>query len=237
MAEPDAIAIIPARGGSKRVPRKNVLPVGGRPLIAYTIAAALDSGCFSRVIVSTEDADIARVATDCGAEVHPRPAALGADTATVVEVCVDVLDTIRAAQGRVPATFCCLYATAALRTAEDIRASRAQLEPGVCDHVVALTRYWQNPLQAVVREADGSFRYMWPELVDLRPWQRPDLYVDSGSLYWTVTETFLRERDFLGPGLRGYHLPRLRAIDVDEPDDVALLEKLLPPGKPGPAAA
>jgi N-acylneuraminate cytidylyltransferase len=230
MTTPDAIAIIPARGGSKRVPRKNVMPIGGRPLIAYTIDAALQSGCFSQVIVSTEDAEIAAVAAGCGATVHPRPEALGADTATVVQVCTDVLETRRADMGRLPETFCCLYATAALRTAEDIRACRALLEPGVCNYAVALTRYWQNPLQAVVREADGSLRYLWPELVDLRPWQRPDLYVDSGSLYWAVTERFLKDQDFLGPGLRGYTLPRLRAIDIDEPDDVALMEKLLPPG-------
>jgi CMP-N-acetylneuraminic acid synthetase len=214
-----AVAIIPARGGSKRLPRKNVALLGGRPLIAHTLEAARASGLFARVIVSTEDREIAAIAAAEGGEVHDRPAALASDTAGVVEVCADVL----AGLGELPETFCCLYATAALRGPADIRGAHALLDPGRCDFVMAVTEYAKTPLQALEETADGRLRLMWPELVDLPRERRPRIWVDNGSTYWCTTRAFLEARTFYGPGLRGFAMPRDRSVDVDTPDDLALL--------------
>lgn len=214
-----AVAIIPARGGSKRLPRKNVALLAGRPLLAYTIDSAQGSGLFTRVIVSTEDPEIRDVAAAAGAQVHARPAALASDTAGVVEVCGDVLAGIP----EPPETFCCLYATAALRGAEDIRAARALLDPGRCDFVMAVTEYAKTPLQALVETGDGHLRLMWPDLVDLPRVTRPRLWVDNGSTYWCTTRAFLEARTFYGPNLRGYEMPRARSVDVDTADDLELL--------------
>jgi len=218
----DAIAIIPARGGSKRLPRKNILSVNGRPLIAYTIEAALTSACFARVIVSTEDDEIAAVAGAAGAEVHSRDGRLASDTATVVEVCCEVLGRPDV-KSRMPLRFACLLATAALRTADDIRNAAAMLVPSRCDFVMAVTEYEKSPLQALVEQSDGSLRLMWPDLIDLPRTEAPKLVVDNGSIYWCRTEAFLAERTFYGRSLQGYRMPRERSVDVDTATDLALL--------------
>src|SRR5262245_12988121 len=217
----DAIAIIPARGGSKRLPRKNIFPVNGRPLIAYTIEAALESACFARVIVSTEDREIAAAAGDAGAEIHDRDGRLASDTATVVEVCRDVLGRL-GDRGQMPERFACLLATAALRTADDIRRAEAMLVPR-CDFVMAVTEYEKSPLQALVEQPDGSLRLMWPDLIDMPRSEAPRLVVDNGSIYWCRTEAFLTQRTFYGSGLQGYRMPRQRSVDVDTATDLALL--------------
>ena len=105
------LAVIPARGGSKRLPRKNIVDFFGKPIIAYTIEAALGSGCFSRVLVSTEDSEISDIAIQHGAEVADRPADLAGDSATVVDVCVDILNR-EAAAGKEYDVLCCLYPAA-----------------------------------------------------------------------------------------------------------------------------
>jgi pseudaminic acid cytidylyltransferase len=214
-----AVAIIPARGGSKRLPRKNVALLAGRPLITYTIESAFGSGLFTRVIVSTEDPEIAAVAAQAGAQVDARPAALASDTAGVVDVCCDLLGRLSESA----ATFCCLYATAALRRPDDIRAARELLDPGRCDFVMAVTEYAKTPLQALAETGDGRLRLMWPDLVDLPREKRPRLWVDNGSTYWCTTGAFLDARTFYGPNLRGYPMPRARSVDVDTPDDLELL--------------
>lgn len=216
------VAIIPARGGSKRLLRKNILPVLGRPLIAYTIEAARMSGCFDEIIVSTEDAEIAALAEQEGATVFDRDGRLASDTATVVDVCCDVLARL-VAEGRPSPQFACLLATAALRTAADIRAAAAMLEPGKCDFVMAVTDYEKSPLQALIEDPQGGLRLMWPDLADVPRQQAPRIRVDNGSIYWCDTAAFLAERTFYGRTLRGYPMPRERSVDVDTATDLALL--------------
>jgi len=218
-----AIAIIPARGGSKRLPRKNVAPLLGRPLIAYTIDAARRSGCFEHVVVSTEDDEIARVAEAAGATIFRRDPSLATDTATMAEVCAAVLREAERRFGALPEAFCCLLATSALRTAEDIVACRALLSSD-CDFVMAVTEFAKTPLQALEATGDSYLRLRWPELANLRPDERPRLLVDNGSTYWCRTEPFLAAGDFYGPTLRGFAMPRERSVDIDTAEDFALLE-------------
>src|SRR5690606_5014107 len=116
------VAIIPARGGSKRLPRKNVLPFMGKPLIAWPIQVALESGLFSQVIVSTEDKEIAAVAEEYKATVILRPAHLAMDTSTVVEVCLHAIEHLQSRQSSIEA-ICCIYATAALIAQQDLKES------------------------------------------------------------------------------------------------------------------
>lgn len=218
-----AIAIIPARGGSKRLPRKNVLPLFGRPILAYTVEAALRSGLFARVIVSTEDEEIAAAGRAAGAEILGRADALAGDRARIVDVCRDVLE--RTAAGGAPADrFCCLLPTAALRDADDIAGAARLLVPGTADFVMGVCDYAKTPLQALRRAADGSLSLMWPELANTPRQEQPALVVDNGSLYWCTTRAFLDFGDFYGPGLRGYPMPRWKSVDVDTDEDWQLLE-------------
>jgi pseudaminic acid cytidylyltransferase len=228
----DSIAIIPARGGSKRLPRKNITLLRGRPVITYTISAALESKAFSRTVVSTEDAEIAEIAESAGAEVHPRPRELARDDIGVVEVCVDVLKRF-GGEGVFPASFCCLYATAALRTAEDIVRAKSLLEPGACDFVMGVTEYHATPYHALVSDKNGYLKLMWPDLAEKSRQQRPPVVVDNGSVYWCVTGSFLKHQTFYGPTLRGYTMPRSRSVDLDTVEDLESMEfyaaKLFPP--------
>jgi len=217
----DAVAIIPARGGSKRLPRKNIADFLGRPIIAYTIDAAKDSGCFDRIVVSTEDPEIAEIACNCGALVDRRAPELATDVVGLVDVCFDFLDREQRA-GRDWQKMACLYATAPLRTASDVRATMALLEKGRCEFAMAVTPYDLQPHVALKLDAGGQLTPMWPELLVYRANDLPALRAGNGSTYTVFVEAFRRHRDFYGPSLRGYEMPRERSIDIDTPYDLEL---------------
>jgi CMP-N-acetylneuraminic acid synthetase len=216
-----ALAIIPARGGSVRLPRKNIAEFLGKPIIAYTVSAAIESKCFDRVIVSTEDKEIAAVSAKAGAQVLDRKPELATGTATVVEVCLDVLEREEKA-GRSYDRFACLYATAPLRNAEDIRATMNLLEKGRCHFAFAVTTWSLPPHQAMKMHEGGRVEAMWPDLVERRSSELGTLVVDNGSTYAAFTDDFRRERTFLGSSMRGHLMPRRRSVDIDEPEDLAI---------------
>jgi CMP-N-acetylneuraminic acid synthetase len=215
-----AVAIIPARGGSKRLPRKNVVDFLGRPILAYTVDAAVESGCFDRIVVSTEDDDIARTAEGCGCAVDRRAPALASDDIGLVDVCLDFLDR-EAAAGRNWTTLACLYATAPLRHAQDIRDTLAKLEPGRCAFSMAVTQYDHYPHQALKFGVDAGLDPMWPDLVAKRGSDLPPLRVGNGSTYAVEVAMFRKYRTFYGPTLRGHDIPRERSIDIDTKEDLA----------------
>ena len=215
------VAIVPARGGSKRLPRKNIIQFLGKPIIAYTVEAALETGLFSEVLVSTEDEEIAAVGRSLGARVVRRPAALATDVAPVRDVCLHVLDE-EAQAGRRYSVFSCLYATAPLRTDTDIAGVVSLVQPGVCDYAMAVTEYPYPPHQALRAQEDGALVPLFPELVNRRTRDIGTLVVDNGSTYCASVVAFRRHRSFYGPGLRGYVMPFHRSIDVDRPEDLEL---------------
>lgn len=219
------VCLIPARGGSKRLPRKNIADFLGRPIIAYTIEAARASGLFSCIAVSTEDREIARIAIDWGTEWHERPARLAADDARLIDVCVGFLEDEERA-GRRYDTLACLLPTAPMRGPDDVHGVHDLLAPGACEFAMAVTTYGLPPLQALRRTPDGFLELMWPQLANLRSQDAPSLYVDNGSTYFAATGALLRERTFYGPRLRGYLMPRERSVDIDEPFDLELARVL-----------
>lgn len=212
------IAIIPARGGSKRLPRKNLLPFLGRPIIVHTIEQAIVSDCFDRILVSTEDEEIAKTAREAGAAIHQRPARLATDTATVTEVCLDILSTEEQA-GSAYDVFACLYATAPLRRADDIKAVIGLIDGSTCNFAMAVTTYAVAPHQALRVRPDGSLVAMWPDLVNRRATDLDPVVVDNGSTYAATISAFREHRSFYGPGLRGHSMPRERSVDIDEQID------------------
>ncbi len=215
------VALIPARGGSKRLPRKNVMSFLGKPIIHYTIEAALQTRLFARVVTSSEDAHILEVAAAAGASLHRRPHALATDTASVVEVCRDFLQSEQA-QGRHYDILCVLYATAPLRTADDIKAVVALVRDGKADRALAVTSYSQPAHQALKVAGGGILEPMWPELVNLNGRDIPQLCVDNGSTYAVRTGSFMETGTFYGPGLRGHLMPAARSVDIDTRDDFDL---------------
>ncbi len=216
------VAIIPARGGSKRLPRKNVLPLAGKPMLAHPVSIALESQLFSDVIVSTEDGEIAAVARDHGAIVHERDPSLAQDTSTVVQVCLDVLNHSDFGQG--VSTFCCLYATAAFLQAEDLLAAYALFDSKQADAVMGVSEYPYHPVQAL-KEEGGYLASMWPEYQDVQSQHYPHLVVSNGTFYWAKKDVFNKERSFYSKRLVGYQVPADRAIDIDTPEDYLKAQK------------
>jgi pseudaminic acid cytidylyltransferase len=216
-----AVAIIPARGGSKRLPRKNIIDFLGKPIIGYTIEAGIQSGCFERVVVSTEDDEISAVASACGAVVDRRAPALASDSAGVVDVCIDFLAR-EAAAGRNWQVMTCLYATAPMRIAEDIRATVSLLEHGICDFAMAVTSFDLSPYHAMRLAPDSGLSPVFPELIESQERDLPRLRVDNGSTYAVNVAEFQRHKTFYGPNLRGHDMPRTRSSDIDTPEDYRL---------------
>ena len=186
----NAIAIITARGGSKRIPRKNVRPFCGRPILAYSIEAARRSGLFEEVMVSTDDAEIAEVAKRYEAAVpFLRSAEASDDFATTADVLYEVLTTY-AGRGRQFTTMCCLYPTAPFVTAEKLRAAEAAFRASGAEMLEPVVAY-SYPPQRSVSLTDGRLAYNFPQYVrtrsqDLLPW-----YHDAGQFYFYRVTSFL----------------------------------------------
>lgn len=216
-----AFAIIPARGGSKRLPRKNVLHFLGRPIIAYTIEAALQSKLFEKVVVSTEDAEIAAIAIHYGATVDHRREELAADAVGLVDVCVDFIDR-EAEAGRHWSNMACLYATAPLRNLNDIRSTVALLQNPKCKFAMAVTPFHHQPHQALKMDSEGWMSPMWPEMAERRASDFPVMRAGNGTTYAVDVEAFCRTRSFYGTPLRGYEMPFMRSVDIDTQEDFDL---------------
>ena len=215
------VAIIPARGGSKRLRRKNILDFAGKPILSWTVEAANETGLFDRVIVSTEDSEIAEIAEANGASVIKRSPALASDTARVTEVCFDVLDS-EAANGRSYQQMTCLYATSPLRNADDIRKTIGLLDDGVTKFAMAVCQFDVQPVQALIEGTDGCLTAMWPTLLHDRSANDQQFFVDNGSTYVVDIAAFRDVGHLYGQGLRGHCMPSLRSTGINNEDDFQL---------------
>ena len=216
------VALIPARGGSKRLPRKNIMKFLGKPMIAYTIDAAQTSGLFDRVVVSTEDEEIAEVSRKYGAEVELRATELATDTVMIKDVCADFLKR-EEDRGRCWDILCVLYATAPLRNDKDVEQVVSLIEPGKCNFAIAVTKYDLPPHQALIVGDDYVVEPFLPDLVAARADTVPDLCVDNGSTYAVSVPAFKQYLSFYGPNMRAYHMPRNRSVDIDTQEDFDLV--------------
>lgn len=212
------VAVIPARGGSKRITNKNIRPFAGMPIIARSIASAYDSGCFDRVVVSTDDDAIAEVALAHGAEVpFRRPPEISDDLTPTTPVIRHAITTLRN-QGEDPQAVCCIYATAPFLRGEDLRAAFNQL-PNSSAFVLAVTEY-RFPIQrALRRNADGRISMFAPEHFTTRSQDLEPAWHDAGQFYLAQAETWLSEDVIFQPASIGIALPTSRVQDIDTPDD------------------
>lgn len=225
---PNTIAIIPARGGSKRVPRKNIRSMNGRPLIAYTIEAALESGIFDRVLISTDCEEIADVASKSGAEVpFLRDPGLADDISPVSVATLDMLKRVDP-DARSVAHVCQLMANCPLRDAEDIRSSWRQYETTSPDSQISVTRYgWQNPWWAFRQEEDFTLDPLFPEAMTARSQDLPELYCPTGAVWWGRAEVLRQEGTFHVEGRTGWEIDWRHGMDIDTEEDWQLTAALM----------
>ena len=213
------LAIIPARGGSKRIPRKNIKPFCGKPMIAWSIEAALESGCFDRIIVSTDDEEIAEVARQYGAEVpFLRPLELSDDHTGTIPVIRHAIETINS-QGRAVEQACCLYATAPFIQAEDLRRGLEILQGSGGDYAFSVTSY-AFPIQRAIRlTPEGRVEMFNPEHFNTRSQDLEEAYHDAGQFYWGRADAWLQGKMIFSPASLPVMLPRHRVQDIDTPED------------------
>ena len=213
------LALIPARGGSKRIPRKNIRLFRGKPMIAWSIEAAISAGCFDRIVVSTDDEEIAAVARSHGAEVpFLRPAYLANDLATTQAVVVNALQWCEE-QNLAPHALCCLYATAPFVQPTDLVAAGDLLEKAPIDSFVFTATSFPFPIQRAIHiNTEGQSAMFNPEQFNTRSQDLVEAFHDAGQFYWARPEAW-KHRESIFENGRPLVIPRWRVQDIDTEED------------------
>ena len=216
-----SIAIIPARGGSKRIPRKNVVDFAGKPMITHSIKAALDTGLFARVIVSTDDEEIAEVARRNGADVpFVRPAALADDHTGTTAVIAHALGELRA-RGAQFDYACCIYATAPFLRPSDLADGFRKIHAGAWQYVFSAGKAHFPVYRSFTQDPDRGLAMLFPEHWLTRSQDLPDVYYDAGQFYWGRVEAWLARKVLFASWSSVVVLPYERVHDIDTLDDLA----------------
>lgn len=214
-----ALAVIPARGGSKRIPRKNVREFRGKPIIAWSIQAALSSGLFETVMVSTDDPEIAETAKAWGAETpFLRSAENSNDHAGLIDVLGEVVEAMEGGGRRFDA-ICCLLATAPLVTVERLRQGRAMLVEQGHDSVFPVLAYGAPIQRALRRAATGETQMIDPSAYAKRSQDLEPAYHDAGQFYWLTAQACLERRPILAGRAGSFVVGEMEAQDIDTEDD------------------
>jgi pseudaminic acid cytidylyltransferase len=218
-----AVAIITARGGSKRIPRKNIKSFNGKPIIAYSIEAALNSGIFDEVMVSTDDEEIAAVAKQFGATVpFMRSSKTSDDYATTADVLKEVLRSYEQ-EGIAFEYACCIYPTAPFVTAEKLSNAFGKLIDTATDAVLPVTRF-SFPIWRSFKMEEGRVSYNWPEFAPKRSQDLPPAFHDCGQFYFFKTAGFLQTGKLITENTIGLEVPESEVQDIDNEEDWKIAE-------------
>jgi N-acylneuraminate cytidylyltransferase len=213
------LAVIPARGGSKRIPRKNIRPFCGMPIIGYSIAAARASGVFDNVVVSTDDPEIAEVARRHGAETpFSRPAELASDFAGTLPVIRHAIEAMRD-RGVDPELVCCIYATAPFIEAADLRRGLEALLASDADYAFTATSFGYPIHRAFTINANGRIEMFQPDNYRKRSQDLAEAFHDAGQFYWGKPAAFIADLPVFTERSIPVLLPRHQVQDIDTPED------------------
>ena len=217
------LAMITARGGSKRIPRKNIKEFNGKPIIAYSIEAALASGVFDEVMVSTDDEEIAEIAKKYGAKVpFYRSEKTANDFATTVDVIEEVLNTYKD-RGEEFDIFCCIYPTAPFITAKRLKDAVEQLSASDADSLIPVVRF-SYPPQRAMEIHDGKLVFRQPENLSKRSQDLEPHFHDAGQFYVVRSESFFKNHGIMVGDILPMELSELEVQDIDNEVDWKLAE-------------
>lgn len=237
------VAVIPARGGSKRIPRKNIKSFCGKPIVAYSIEAARDAGVFDAIVVSSDDEEIATVAQSCGAEApFRRPADLSNDDAPTLPVIAHAIRWFETHRGPVTCV-CCIYATAPFLQPHFLREGLALLQAHPdAEFAFSITSFEFPIFRSLRLNGDGTVAMFWPEHEMTRSQDLPAAWHDAGQFYWGRREPFLTRQGVFSARSYPVILPRHLVQDIDTPEDWRRAEAMFgallataPARFPGPA--
>ena len=217
------IAIITARGGSKRIPRKNILPFNGQPIITYSIKAAIESGLFDEVMVSTDDDEIAAVAKECGAKIpFMRSEATSNDFANTEDVLREVIEEY-GKRGINFESMCCIYPTAPFISAERLKEAVEKFEASDAETLLPVVRFSYPPQRGLVIKEDYLV-FKQPEFMQSRSQDLEKMYHDVGQFYIMNTEAFLKNGAIMKGKIIPFEIPELEVQDIDDMTDWKLAE-------------
>lgn len=212
------IAVIPARGGSKRIPRKNIKVFAGRPMIGWAIEVAKKSEMFDQIIVSTDDAEIAETAVTFGADVpFVRPAELSDDTAGTVPVIAHAVSHLKSLGQNIDFA-CCIYPCSPFLQPDDLLHTFAELVKSDAEFAYPVLEYAHPTFRAMRRLSNGSMEFIFPECEMKRTQDLEPTYHDAGQFYWGKAEAWVAEKRMHTAGI-GCVMPSWRFVDVDTEDD------------------
>lgn len=218
------VAVITARGGSKRIPRKNIKPFLGKPIIAYSIEAALQTGLFDEVMVSTDDEEIADVAKKYGAKVpFMRSEKTSNDFATTAEVMTEVMETYEQ-NGNHFDYVCCIYPTAPFITSEVLAQAMKLLEEGDSDCVIPVVKFSFPPQRCVVVNEEGKLLPKWPECMKMRSQDLEPYYHDCGQFYCMRVDRFLEQKEMWMKDVEPFIQDEINVQDIDTEEDWRIAE-------------
>jgi pseudaminic acid cytidylyltransferase len=220
------VAIVPARGGSKRIPKKNIKSFAGKPIIAYPIKCAREAGLFDRIVVSTDSQEIAQVAREWGAEVpFVRPAELSNDFADTSAVILHTLNWLKGYDA-LPEYFCCIYATAPFLQAESLKQGLNRLRQTEAITAFSVASFAYPIFRALKTDEEGYLKMFWSKHKNTRSNDLPKAYHDAGQFYWAHTQRFLKEETFFSSKAVPVVLPRHLVQDIDTPEDWVVAEHM-----------
>lgn len=217
-----SIAVIPARGGSRRIPGKNMIEFGSKPALAHAIGLVLQSGVFDGVLVSTDDPQIAECARSEGAQVIDRPAELSDDYTPIQPVIVHAIDSAPNAE-----VVCLVLSTAILLAPERLRrAHKILLSDQSLDFVIGVRRFESPPQRGLLLDKNGFVSMQSPEMFNKRSQDLPALFHDAGQFAFGRREAWVSGKPSFTSRTRAVELPRWEAVDIDDPEDL-IFAKLL----------
>jgi len=220
------VAVIPARGGSKRIHKKNIREFAGQPMIAHSIRCALGSGLFDRVIVSTDDDEIAAVALAHGAEVpFRRPPELADDHTGTIAVIAHATDWLQQ-EGMSVSAVCCIYATAPFIRTEDVKQGLALIVTGRWQYVFSATTFGFPILRSFKADPDGAVEMFFPEYFSARSQDMQDALHDAAQFYWGLPTAWLSGSRMFDRTSTVVRIPRWRVQDIDTEEDWARAEAM-----------
>ena len=229
------VAIIPARGGSKRIPKKNIVPFQGKPMVAWTIQAAVESSLFDRIIVSTDDAAIAEISRSYGASVPFLRTRHVDDHSTVSDVIVGVLEQLKAELDEEYETVVQLTPNCPLRSKVDICDALDNFDRRKATAQISCFEFgWMNPWWAAEVDGDGHPQTLFPHVRNMRSQDLPPLFCPTGAVWIAKSEVLMREYSFYAKNHIYYPMPWESAVDIDDYEDLSMAEALFQMGhQPG----
>lgn len=224
--KPKTIAVIPARGGSKRIQKKNIKQLAGKPLITYTIEAALHSTSINRTFVSTDDEDVQNIVKPYSVEIIERPQELAADETPTIDVVFHVLQVLEA-EDYLPKTIVLLQPTSPLRTSQDIDSALELFLRRECEAVMSVCRVFRSPYWSF-RICEDYLKPLFDEkYLKMRRQDLPELYMPNGALYVSTPYNLRKYGSFCCPQTVPYIMPPERSVDIDDEMDFLLAEVLI----------